>query len=548
MTQPNANPLSSSAPTPLWQHNAVADNGNPFRSQSADDVVTTSPSFLLNTTSTNTNTLTMTINHPIDPSHAFINTIASILRGLCDDNGFTPEQLASIYVGPFADNQMSPLHGNTAVNIAITTLVEASNRDGPIADHQGNTAVTTSIRTLAGAFPHANPEPPPTGSTEAAPIHITDSPTTNPTMVSPTPPHFKRPRNDGIPSLTFPDSATSAVKPRSLINTETPIDERKPAARATRPARTTGPLRHHPPLPNTNLAGPHATGTDPLARQNTRGPPQHPQNTPQTTGINPNMYATPATPPALHPTLPTNINVANLSTNRDCRSFDIPLIESSIAAIQRHWKAENRVQPLLDSFPQQPLTASPPVLAAASAIWLLNASTATITACLTANAIPLYTTRHLQRPISYTYANINETLPPGFVCERKHLTVDHLLNPFAHEPEVTHHGLPWYTYPIVAELTVPARKTESTEECNHITGYAIFHNQCRAVIAVNNNPSYTFIGNKVRENLNFSLLACKIFPIHNNRNNINSGALRILTAFTVIPTFPTHHAAGENRE
>ena len=269
-------------------------------------------------------------------------------------------------------------------------------------------------------------------------------------------------------------------------------------------------------------------------------PEKNPEPPPaqQAPGINPNMYATPH---AQRTTLPTRINIDNLATNTGCRSYNIPLSHSSVTALCKHWNNRNRMLTLPADFPQGPLTASPPVLAAAKAIWLLNASTDTIATCLTDNAIPIYATEHQQMPTSYTYPNIDAALPHGFRCDHKGLTINQLLHPFTHEPEDTYHGLPWYTYPIVAELTVPARKGESTAACKHLTGYAIFHNQCQAIISVNNHPSYTLIGNRLREELNLSLLACKIFPINKNRNNNNTGKLRILTTFVVIPTPNAHH-------
>ena len=250
--------------------------------------------------------------------------------------------------------------------------------------------------------------------------------------------------------------------------------------------------------------------------------------------INPNMHVP---PPALGAHLPTPIIIHNIPATAFCSTYNIPLRRSDLKKLHLVWKSTNRVHTLPSLFPPWTHPISAPVLVAAKAAWLLNANTATIKACLANNAIPFYTSRHERKPEAYTYPDLNTALPPGFHCQPTppHLSINQLLKPFHTQPELVYHGLPWYTYPIVAELAVPAHKSELKLGVFHITGYAIFQHQCRAIIAVNQHPGYTLIGTNLLDENDLGLLACKIFPINNNRNKNKRAGLRILTTFVVTP-------------
>ena len=246
-------------------------------------------------------------------------------------------------------------------------------------------------------------------------------------------------------------------------------------------------------------------------------------------------------PPGITPALnlPTAINFDNLPGIPNCNSYNLPLSYTDEAKLEKVWT--NRMNNSRVSLPDAHRSANAPAKAAAAALWLLSADVADITHCYTTDAID-YQDEHRLKPTTATYATLNALLPRGFHCQAtpRGLTIANLLDPQNVSPDLTYHTLPWFTYPIVAEVYLLARNQERTPACQFKSGYAVFHHQCRAVISTGDHPYYTLIGMKVLDAVttdnNTSTLTAKILPVNGALYNTNNQPLQLLTAFVITPT------------
>ena len=303
----------------------------------------------------------------------------------------------------------------------------------------------------------------------------------------------------------------------------------KPAALPKVTPKGTNKRSHHPPLDLTA----DDDGDEPAAKRtivyNVKPPPPHLHEY-----VNEDMYEPVIDSPGSR--LPAPVKHTTLPTRPSCKSFELKFTPEQLKYLQDTIWA-NRVAPLSHP-PMWPKTTPEPSRAVGIAAWLLNSSPELVTECYNMQSDKPYNTQHLRKPHRLSLKTLEPYLPAGLRCHHiENAKIQHLLKPATVTNPQLFYNLPWYTYPIIVEVTVDARLAEQNESCKYVTGYAVFHTQCRALVSVCKDPAYTLLGVNVIDNN--ELLTAKILDNNKNRSNKNSRNFRFLGAIAIIPSTAT---------
>jgi hypothetical protein len=460
-------------------------------------------------------------------SIVFLDRLHAILLGLVVNDQLSPRDLSVLFSQPLAEHPTFPTQGRVDIAAAIADL--SSNYTNP----------TSPLRT---ARLHAS------AGTENAPLVLTDSPSVHdqgPLAITPNTSATANNPNDRHRNLTAPPSTHSAASTLSPV-TLASSPSAGPRAAGGNPKRAAlsplvGRTRHPFDAP---LALPVAQPPTLASQRRPTLPALPPQAVEPSTVPRPAQAALEHVPrdppPGIAPplTLPTAINFDNLPGVSNSNSYSLPLSNINEAKLEKVWAT--RMNNRLVTLPLAHRSANAPTKAAAAAIWLLSADVTDLTRCYKTQKMD-YQTEHRFKPTTATYATLDALLPRGFHCQAtpQDLTIANLLDPQTISPDLTYHNLPWFTYPIVAEVYLLARNQERTKACQFISGYAVFHHQCRAVLSTDNHPNYTLIGMKIHDAVttedNTATLTAKIFPLNGGLYNTNNQPLRLLTAFVITP-------------